>query len=141
MPERAARPADLLPRLDVLAVGHRANGVDVAVAPGADAHRPVVALDLVDVRRDRDGAARDGVDAVRSVRRMAPLGSVVAYGDVDAVVEDRPEVRPARIEEAAADRVLLVQGPERPAVPDRRRVGRGRRRLRRGSGGRCGQRR
>jgi hypothetical protein len=64
-----------------------------------------------------DDPAFDRVDAVRPAGRCAALGPVVADGDVDAGVVDGTElrVRP-RIEEGAADRVLAVVRPDRPAA-------------------------
>jgi hypothetical protein len=67
-------------------------------------------------RRTKDLSTLDRVDAVRSPGRGARLGTVVADGDVDPVVVDRPEigVRP-RVQEGTTDRVRLVDRCDRPS--------------------------
>ncbi len=112
VPVVLARPADVLTRRHDLA--GRDDGIDVPVAEVADAREAPPA------RRCREvhGPALDREHAMRAVRRMPGLGTVVPDGDVDAVVVDRAELRiRSRIEERAADRMLPVVRAHRPPAP------------------------
>ena len=90
----------------------RDDGIDVAVAEVADPDEAAAA----GRRRERHRPSFDREDTVRSSRRRAAFRPVVANGDVDAVVVDRPAlgIRP-RVEEGSANRVLPVLRPDGPA--------------------------
>ena len=111
VPGALRRPADELPGAHpVAALDAR---VDVPVAEVADADA------AADAGRARglDHAALDREDAVRPAGGSALLGPVVPDGDVDAGVVDGAERRVGpRVEERAADRMLLVLGRHRPAA-------------------------
>jgi hypothetical protein len=111
VPPATARPTDVLPGSHALAGGYQ--GVHVPIAEVAEAH---IAADSA-WRCLLDDAAFDRVNAMGAPRGGGPFGSVVAYRDVDAGVEDGPErgVR-ARVKERAADRVLPVLRSHGPAA-------------------------
>ena len=111
VPRALRRPADELPGTH--AVAALDARVDVPVAEVADAD---VAADA-GLGRHLDDAALDRVDAVRPAGGSALLGPVVPDGHVDAGVVDGAERRVGpRVEERAADRMLLMLGRDRPAV-------------------------
>jgi hypothetical protein len=111
VPGVEAAPADQVARVDLVA--DLDERIDVLVAEVPDVDEPA---DSVWGGAD-DLAALDRVHAVGSPGRCARLGAVVAHGDVDPVVVDRPQfgVGP-RVHEGAADRVRLVHGRDRPAA-------------------------
>ena len=116
VPQALARPADLLPGLDRLAVLDREERVRVPVLEVTDRDDPVDAADQVLVLGHVGDAALHRIDPVASSGRRTLLGLVVTGADVDADVVVALFRGIARVEERGAERMLLVDGLERPTA-------------------------